>query len=176
MQHNCYVPLVWRDRAAVIVDRVTITFCFHWLKLLSDEGCIYVGMFWGINVMRMCSVCWYVICLHARMIVLKKDVAFSFNSWYPIPHHATHTVRWTMCIACNAWRTWELCFPSYVSSKKNVWMFKPEFGNFLFNPYRKGFWSLKYSPPTPGCEKLNVVCAWGAAVFDVWPSVAWTIG
>ena len=25
----------------------------------------------------------------------------------------------------------------------------------LLNPYRKGFWSLKYSPLTPGCEELK---------------------
>ena len=80
--------------------------------------------------------------------VLTLDILY-----HTMPH--THAgLRWTMCIACSAWRTWEFCFSSYISSKKNSWMFKPEFGHFLFNPYRKGFWSLKYSPLTPGCWEL----------------------
>ena len=62
---------------------------------------------------------------------------------YTTPCHTQHVgLRWTMCITCSAWRTWEVCFPSYVVSKKNSLMFKPEFGRFLFSSYRKGFWSL----------------------------------
>ena len=34
-------------------------------------------------------------------------------------------------------------------------MFKPELRHFLFNPYREGFWSLNYSPLTPGCLVLS---------------------
>ena len=36
-------------------------------------------------------------------------------------------------------------------------MFKPEFSHFLFNPYMKGFWSLKYSPLPPGSEELTKI-------------------
>ena len=42
------------------------------------------------------------------------------------------------------------------SAVRKSWMFKPEFGHFLFSPYRKGFWSLKYSPLTGGCCELTV--------------------
>ena len=42
-----------------------------------------------------------------------------------------------------------------------IWMFKPGFGHFLFNPYRKGLWSLKYSPLLKsGCSNqgLAIFC------------------
>ena len=81
------------------------------------------------------------------------------------PCHTRHVgLRWTMCIACSAWRTWEFCFPSCVGSKKNSWMFKPEFGHFLFNPDRKELWSLKNSPLTPGCAELNSL----GLCFQLW--------
>ena len=66
-----------------------------------------------------------------------------------------------MCIACSALFRYNLkevrvCFSSSVYTYKTArtWIFEPEFSHFLFNHYRKGFQSFKYSALMPGCKEL----------------------
>ena len=75
------------------------------------------------------------------------------SSWRAVPQMCAQLA--VLCID-TFWRTSEFAFQSTSAVRKTfyIWMFKPEVSHFLFSPYWKGFWSLKYSPLPPGCYRF----------------------